>query len=265
MEQREIDFIGQELYRETQERKKNGFWTKNDLEMEQNLYKELNALGFNFYWHMQLSPSCFTKKDTAIVPIFLKYYGKFNKDGLNQICIYCLGVKGLTKPLDFLISEVYRLNPPRNRDERQLLSSLYNAIYRIRDPKHIDDYIKIIMNKEMLSDCHESLLIVDLIGKLKIKKAIPYLVDLMNSSFSEYKRNICTGIDREEITEGYLPPEYYIKYHGIHCIRALTRYKNPDLIKYIKPYVTDEDVEIRKAAIKSIEKLESISVIKNKK
>ena len=103
MNKREIEFIGSELYKETQHDKRNGLWTQNDLQLEQNLYKELNALGFNFSWHMQLSPKRFTKKDTAIVPIFMNYYGKFDSNGLNALCIYCLGIKGMYQSVDFLL------------------------------------------------------------------------------------------------------------------------------------------------------------------
>ena len=234
IEKKEIEFIGTELYRETQERKKNGSWTQNDLQMEQNLYKELNALGFNFSWHMQLSPKCFTKKDKAIVPIFMKYYGKFDRQGLNTMCIYCLSVRGLDKSVDFLLDQIRKTDPTVGPEKRLLHNYLCNALYQIRDPKHADDYVTLISNHNDLFP--STSLIVLLIGKLKIKKAIPYLVDILNC---ESRADKTRGPDA-------VKPE---------CIEALGWYKDPSLSKYIEKYVTDEDVVIRQEAQKALKRL----------
>ena len=109
MKQKEINYIGEELYAETQKSKRNGEWTRNDLEAEQALYKELKALGFDFYWHMQLGPTCFTKKDRAVIPIFIKYYHIFDDVGLKRTRIACLGVKGFGEAVDFLLNELKKV------------------------------------------------------------------------------------------------------------------------------------------------------------
>ena len=179
MKEKEESYIGEELYQATLKDKANGLWTKNDLEMERELYQELNELGFDFSWHMQLSPACFTKKNKEIVPIFLKYFGKFDNNGLNDICIYCLGVQGLNESVNFLLKELYKTNPTENPMKSALYNSLCNTLYRIKDPTHIDDYINLISDESNLYG--ETGLLLELLGRLKSQKAIPYLIKFFKS------------------------------------------------------------------------------------
>ncbi len=230
MKKEEIDHIGMNLFKETQERKKSGKWTDNDLILETNLYKELNELGFNFTWHMQLSPLKFTQDNKEIVDIFTKYFGKFDAEGLKSICIQCLGVKGLTNATPFLLKQ-YSFYVDKDNDT---FNSICNAIYRIRDRNYIEEYIKIISDRDKIKG--STALIVDLLGILKAEKAVHKIVELL---------------------------DYVIPYEdgiGINAVRfasilAIGKFKNPENIKYVERFLSDTHPVARENAVKSIKKM----------
>ena len=177
MEQREIDYIGERLYRESMKDKKSGKWTKKDLRLEKELYKELKALNpkFDFYWHMQLSPTCFTTNDKGVIPIFVKYMNKFDDVGLVDVCAYCLGVRGFydaTEPLLKLRQRYVEANIRGNRN------TIGSSLWRIRDPRYVKEYLEIAKDFDNLyvEDWH----IIRLLGKLKAREAIPTLIRLLD-------------------------------------------------------------------------------------
>jgi len=233
MEQREIAFIGENLYQSTLKGKAEGKWTQHDIDLEKQLYEELNALRletpFNFYWHMQLSPLRFSAKDKAIVPIFTRYADKFDNDGLNDSCIYCLGVKGLYEATPYLLSE-YKKHCGKSSEK---LNSICNALLRIRDPKYISEYIDIISHLDKATS--ETSFFIDILGILKAKAAMPQLIKLLD----------------------YVIPMGKLGNHAMQvaAIIAIGQFKDPQYIKVIERFLNDPNPVAREYAAKAIKKM----------
>ncbi len=232
MEKREIEYIGETLYQKTLEDKLNGKWTEHDIELETEMYKELNALGFNFYWYMQISPLKFTKKDKAIVPIFKKYVGKFDSEALNDQLLNCMAVPGLYEATEFYLEQYKKLCGKSSF----ALNTVCNSLYRIKDPYHKKEYMDILNDEKTMTT--ETRFIVELIGRLKIKEAIPRLIQLLD---------FCIILSKEDMSK-YCVDKFSIR-DG--AIVALGFYKDSQYISHIEKFLDSRSATI-KCAMKSI-------------
>lgn len=234
MDQKEINYIGEDLYQRCQKDKQNGEWTEHDLKLEAELYADLKEIGFDFYWHMQLSPRKFTKEDKAIVPIFVKYFDKFDDDGLNIYPIECLGVPKLYEATKYILELYYKHCGKFSHK----LDYITFVLYSIGDPHYIKEYMQILNDEENLTEAEA--FIVDLVGKLKVKEAIPRLIELLDFVLSE--------------EQGKFNPECICT----SAILALGKYKNPEHIKYITKFLDKEKYPYpiyQEYAAKSIKKM----------
>lgn len=236
MELREIAFIADDLYNRTVEAKRNGKWTKNDLKTEAEMYKELKKLGFDFYWHMQLAPTQFTAKDTGIIPIFTKYYGKFDSAGLNEIVMYSMGVPGLYGATQFYLDE-YRKHTASCKYEKfdAIYNTIGNALYRIKDPHKVKEYMEIINDNEHL-DNETVPFVIELLGRLKVKEAMPRLLELL-----EYKIKVPKLMGAEMIK--------------VAVMRALGCYKDSRYISELKRFFDYSNLSVQEAAAKAVKKM----------
>lgn len=194
-----------------------------DVAIEQQMYAELNKLGFDFYWGWQFQPTAFTKKDKAVIPIFLKYINQFVNKKRGLIYLSCLGVEGFYEATEYLIDEYKKFMPPHYDD--YMLNAISHTIMRIKDPRYVDTYL-LFLNDGVI--VYESLYMVKLLGNLKAKIAIPRLIELL-----------------DHVSK--IPDLYYgsgledCKYHiSQEAITALSRFKNPEHIKYIEKFLEPE-------------------------
>lgn len=225
MKECEVIYVAEDLYNRTINAKQNGEWTENDLKLETELYKELNALDpkFHFYWHMQLRPSCFTAKDKGIVPIFKKYIGRFDNIGLTSICLKCLGVPKLYDATEICIQWYYKCKNDVNSD---LLASVVNSIYAIKDPRYVKEYLEIIKDDKYLN-LYVSF-IIELLGKFKVKEALPRIIELLDC-------------DKLLIV--------------VSAIKALGYYGEPNNICYLLGFLDHEESNIMNQAARSIKRM----------
>jgi hypothetical protein len=230
MEQREIDFIGQDLYQRTLKAKEEGKWTKHDIELEQELFNELNLLDIeHYYWHMQVGAAGFNAKhNDTVVPILLRYIDKFDGRGLNQHFLSCLNVRGFYNATEFLLDKYKKSKGLPYKSEYESIS---NALRTIRDPRYIKDYLEIINWDQLRTETSN---IADLLASLKVKEAVPRIIELLD----------------------YTSPE--AKYLYAFLIRPLSKYKDSNHIKYITKYLNDEDSYIRDLTFKSIKRMGGI-------
>jgi len=227
MEQREIDAIGMSLWKEELERRKDPAFA-HDVKLNQAFFDEVNALkltkpmvsglGKGYCWHMQFSPKNFTAEDKAIVPIVLKYLDRFENKGLkNHYIRNCLAVKGFYDATEYLIAESKKHLPPNYDDMR--LNATMQTLMHIRDPRYIDEYIWFIQKENAVT---QSSYIVELLGLLRAKKAIPYIIELL---------------DGEKV-----------KNEGAHillaesAIIALGRFKDPQYIPLVEKFLKPEEI-----------------------
>lgn len=222
MEEMELNVIAQDLWKEELKWRKDPD-NAHDVKVEQEMYKELNKLGFQFFWYAQFQPTVFTKKDKAVIPIFIKYSERFNNQWRRYHYLFCLGVKGFYEATEYLINEYKKLMPPHYDDDK--LNIISQAIMRIRDPRYADTYLS-FLNDDVI--VYESVYMVKLLGYIRAKKAIPRLIELLDhvSKIPE----LYYGCGLEEC-------KYDISQEAI---TALSMFKDPGLIKYIEKFLEPE-------------------------
>jgi HEAT repeat protein len=186
-----------------------------DILIKEEMIKEINSAGFELedFNHLpSLKP-----KHKFLIPILLRYLGKFERLNTNEMIVRALGVKGFYDATSRLIDEYHK------SDNRFYKWAIGNSLSIILDQKYEDEYIEIIKNKANASSRQ---MVVITLGKLKSIKAIEFFIQLL---------------DDDDI-DG-------------HIIMALKYYKNKELIKYIEPFLNHNKSWIRQEAKKSIKKL----------
>lgn len=261
MEEREIAYIAEDMWRRELERRKKPENQRDD-QLEEKLFQELNALdlqyfkdnpGFQFYWHMQITPDKFQANEKAVVDVLKKYIGKFDHDGASMHYIWALAVKGLDGAAKYLL-ELYRSLLPlqffedkykqRNFFREGWVHDILQALYRIQDKRYIADYLQIIRDEENMQ--YHVMWIVLLLGKLKVKEAIPDIIRLLDKicPASPLKNDLCIS-----------------KY----AIEALSCFRNKEHIKYVEKFLAPEGLPgvdskervkmYQKQAIKAIKRM----------
>ena len=194
-----------------------------DVAVEQQLYDELNKFGFDFYWSWQFQSTTFTKNDKAVIPIIIKYFDKFENKRRALTYLQCLGVKGFYEATEYLIGVYKKFMPPHYDHDK--LNIVSQTIMRIRDPRYIDTYLS-FLNDDVI--VYESVYMVMLLGYLRAKKAIPRLIELLDHV--------------SKIPEGFYGSVLEdCKYHiSQEAIMALSKFKNPEHIKYVEKFLEPE-------------------------
>lgn len=180
------------------------------------LIRDVNKEGYNIEHYHELLK--LKTKDKKLIPVFLKHLK--NEEDLNrkELVIDCLKVKGFTDATQTLIEE-FLLN-----DNRLYKWTIGDTFSYIQDKAHEDDYIDIVKNKQ--HGIARQMVVVTL-GKIKSKKAIPNLINLLED----------TDVSG-------------------HVIMALGYYGKVELIEEIEPFLEHDEAWIRNEAKKSIKKLE---------
>ena len=222
MEEMELNVIAQDLWKEELKWRKDPD-NAHDVKVEQEMYKELNKLGFEFFWYAQFQSTAFTKKDKAVIPIFIKYSERFNDQWRRYHYLSCLGVQGFYEATEYLINEYKKFMPPHYDHDK--LNIVSQTIMRIRDPRYIDTYLS-FLNDDVI--VYESVYMVRLLGYLRAKKAIPRLIELLDHV--------------SKIPEGYYGSVLEdCKYHiSQYAITALSMFKNPEHIQYVEKFLEPE-------------------------
>jgi hypothetical protein len=224
MEQREIDFIADDLWKDELEFRKD---PKNIqiVQWESEFYKELNMLGYNFSWNMQFGSSTFSEKDGGIIPIFIKHLDKTDDEGIRSDYLICLGVKGFHDATEYVLNEYEKSLSPVG--DGRIRNAAAQTIGRIQDPRYIDRYLNLLDVRKVVL---ETSYIIRLLVEMKIEEAIPYLVKLLD------KENRIQGNYYGTLLED-------CKYHvSQEAIKALAQYKNPEHIKHIEIFLAPEKI-----------------------
>lgn len=135
--------------------------------------KNLRDLGFQFETTNQIT-SFMPKHKTLILPLAQKYYllaRDQRKSNEQDYFLSFFHYKGLDDSVPFLLAEYESPSTPELT--RWYLS---DSIYSIRSSRYTDDYLKIVQNPAFGQNRQ---LIVLLLGKMKVEKAIPTLISLL--------------------------------------------------------------------------------------
>lgn len=183
---------------------------------------ELRDLGFVF----EISNQTFgfmPKYKKEILPIAIRYYilsRQRGKDNEQNHFLHFFHFKGFEEVVPMLIEDYYSPSTP---DLTRWLIS--DCLYKIKSKNFIDQYLDIISNPEFSINRQ---MIILLVGKLKVERAIPILIDLLED---EYVR--------------------------LHAICALGNYKREEFRCYFERFENSEHSGWRKYAKTALKKLNS--------
>ena len=135
--------------------------------------KELEDLGFAFEISNQTT-AFMPKHKNTILPIAIKYYKiakERKKDNEQNHFLQFFFYKGMDEVIPMLIADYHS---PETQDLTRWFIS--DCLYHIRSLKYVDDYLKIISNQSYGKNRQ---MIILLLGKLKVERAVPMLIDLL--------------------------------------------------------------------------------------
>lgn len=199
--------------------------TKNEPDSVLLAFKqELLNLGFNFQVLNQ-AECLMPKYKDMVLPIVIKYYKKAKLKNEKRYLLRWFHHKGLEEVVPMLLEDYCSYNP--NIDKW----AIGDCLYQIRSKEYIDDYLKIISD---FSYGQDRQMIILLVGKLKVEKAIPILINLLED-------------------EGV----------RLHAIIALGDFKREELRPYFERFQNSTHPGWRKYAKSAIKKLDRLNVEQN--
>jgi len=179
--------------------------------------KELRELGFEFEISDQVK-GFLPKNKTIILPIAIRYYKQAKLENEKSYFMSLFYYKGFEEVVPMLIEDFYAGEPLLDRWE------IGDCLYTIRSKKYAEDYLKMISNSKY---GRSRQMVVLLVGKLKVKDAVPILIKLLD----------------DDDVRG-------------HAIAALGEFKNEEFRKYFERFQEYKNSYIRKEALRSLKKLE---------
>lgn len=180
--------------------------------------QEVRELGFQFEIAEQIKQFLPRYKD-LILPISIKYYEKTVYDNEKNFFISLFHYKGFEEVVPMLLDDFY--SDKISSLTRQFIGETLRSI---RSKKYIDDYLKIIVNPQYgLARAP----IFSLVGSLKVEKAIPILVNLL------------------EVDKEFAPC----------ALQTLGSYKRRELRPYFERFISEPDICLRKIANAALKKL----------
>ncbi len=198
---------------------------RHDIKLQKELFAELKKFGFNFHDHRQFNCDTFKEKDKQVVPILISYIDRFESEGCRMQYLSALGVKGFNDATEYLISKYkHYLRPEYDQMQLNVVSQ---TLAKICDLRFLNDYFEILSSDVTIDACY----LVQMLGKLKVEAAIPYLIKLFD----------CANIIPEKWVGTVLESS---KYYVSQCaIEALGKFKKKELNKYIEKFLNPSELQ----------------------
>lgn len=205
--------------------------TKKDQDLFDKLIMEVSQHGYKVdYYEIEN----LVKTDKCLIPVLMNYIEKFDNPGASSTLMRYLGHQGFDEATELMLNEFRRVDVkiPENRkkwesqDKSGYRESASVALKAIRDRRFIDEYIELIENPQTHNDTFN---IIELLGVLKVEKAIPHLLNLLHD------------------------PNVLLK---CASIKALSHFKNkPEIILNVEPFLASDNNIIKKYATKTLRKI----------
>ena len=182
---------------------------------------ELQGLGYVFEVPSQV-PGFLPKHKKTILPIAVKYYQQAKTTNEKNYFMRLFHYRGFEEVVPMLLQDFYSNDPLVDR------WAIGDCIYQIGSTDYIDDYLKIVADKKYGISRQ---MIVLLLGKLKVEKAIPVLIAL---------------IDDADVTG--------------HSINALGQFGKEDLRSCFERFLDHKNSYYRREAQKALKRINSRNV-----
>ena len=180
--------------------------------------QELRDLGYEFEIYEQIA-GFLPKHKQTILPIVIRYYQQATYDNEKNYFISLFHYRGFEEVVPMLLRDFYADTTPRRT--REIIGETLRAI---RSKKYIDDYLRMIESPQYgLARAP----IFSLIGSLKVERAIPVLIRILEND------------------EEYAPC----------ALQTLGAYKRSELKPYFEHFIDSPDPRMRKIASSALKKL----------
>lgn len=197
---------------------------RHDDYIQKSMYKELRTLGYRFNDPVQFDCYTFKEKDVCVIPVLLKYIEQFEQENYRLQYISALGVKGFYDCTEYLLDQYEKYRPPQYNQHS--LNVVSQTLARISDLRYLDRYFEFLSNNVTIDACY----LVQMLGKLKVDKAIPYLIKLLD----------CVAIIPNNWMGTVLEDQKYFVSQS--AINALGKFKNIEYNKYIEKFLNPEQL-----------------------
>lgn len=195
-----------------------------NINVQRKLFRELRRNKIKFDSWSIFSCKTFKETEKKAVPILIKYIEQFDSEGEQLHYINALGVKGFDDATEYLIAKYKKYLHPYNQTYLNVISQ---TLANICDLRYLDTYFEFLSNDVTIDACY----LVQMLGKLKVEKAIPYLIKLVD----------CVAIIPEKWV-GTVAEEQ--KFYVSQCaIKALGRFKRKELNQYIEKFLNPSAIE----------------------
>lgn len=188
-----------------------------DLILTTELLDEVNALGYYFSNAQRIVETC----DLRFPEILKRYIGKFDSVRYSEELISAFGHKEYWEHVPYLL-ELYSYY----ENDDHMCFCISDVVLRIKSKRFADEYIRII--SEPGYEKHPDMFYV-LVCKLKLKQAVPRLIGLLNLNKDGFKW---------------------------FFVENIWRFREPELMEYVIPFLEDANGELRAEAKKALRKME---------
>ena len=187
-------------------------------------------------------------KTKKAVPILIKYIEQFDSEDRQIQYIGALGVKGFDDATEYLIEKYKKYLHPYNQ---WCLNDVSQTLARICDLRYLDTYFEFLSNDVTIDACY----LVQMLGKLKVEKAIPYLIKLVDCVAIIPERWIGFGIEDQKFYVSQCAIEALGRFKRKELNQYIEKFLNPSAIEWIKYTEPNENANILKSTYKDYIKL----------
>ena len=192
--------------------------------VKRKLFHELRKNKIKFNSWDEFSCKTFKETEKKAVPILIKYIEQFDSEDTQLQYMGALGVKGFDDATEYLIAKYKKYLHPYNQ---WCLNDVSQTLANICDLRYLDTYFEFLSNDVTIDACY----LVQMLGKLKVEKAISYLIKLVD----------CVAIIPEKWV-GTVAEEQ--KFYVSQCaIEALGKFKRKNLNQYIEKFLNPSALE----------------------
>lgn len=169
------------------------------------LVEEVQELGVCIHDYNDLMEYPIKDKQKDLIDTLLKYISTFEEYNNKGYIVRCLTKKGLFSVTERLLEEFYKY------ENETYCWIIGNALYTIRDPRYIKDYINIARDNAYESSRQMIILLLGFFNTEEVKQVLLFLLN-----------------------------DFYVCNHALD---SLAKFKDPSLYNIIQQYISEESRE----------------------
>lgn len=214
-----------------------------NINVQRKMFRELRRNKIKFDSWSIFSCKTFKETDKKAVPILIRYIEQFDSEGEQLQYINALGVKGFDDATEYLIVKYKKYLHPYNQTYLNVISQ---TLANICDLRYLDTYFEFLSNDVTIEACY----LVQMLGKMKVEKAIPYLIKLVDCIAIIPKEWLGFGIEEQKFYVSQCAIEALGKFKRKELNQYIEKFLNPSAIEWIKYTEPNENANVLKSTYK---------------